>query len=69
MKVFSVENVVQICTDNVLNYVTAGEILMQRYDHLFWTPCVSHCLDLILKDIGKLPKYKKTISNGRKIVT
>ena len=42
---------------------------MERYDHLFWTPCVAHCLDLILEDIGKLPKYKKMIFGGHKIVT
>lgn len=62
-------NVVQVCTDNASNYVKAGEILMEKYDHIYWTPCVAHCIDLILEDIGKLPSFKKIIYQARKITT
>ena len=29
--------------------------------HLCWAPCVVHCIDLMLEDIGKLPNIKKTL--------
>jgi len=43
-----VQNVVQVITDNVANYVSAGKMLMERHPTLFWTPCSAHCLDLLL---------------------
>jgi hypothetical protein len=43
-----VHNVVQIITDNAANYVAAGRLLMERHHSLFWTPCVAHCIDLML---------------------
>ena len=45
-----------------LNYV--GRMLEKKIPHLYWTPCVAHCLDLILEDIGKLPHIKKTIERA-----
>ncbi|KAK1272530.1 hypothetical protein QJS04_geneDACA022308 [Acorus gramineus] len=47
------ENVVQIVTDNVANYKAACELVIERHPTIFWTPCVAHCIDLILEDIGK----------------
>jgi hypothetical protein len=35
--------------NNVANYVDAGRLLMERYQTLYWTPCVSHCIDLMLE--------------------
>lgn len=69
MKVIGVENVVHVCTHNAANYVRAGKILMEKYNHLYWTPCVAHCIDLIIKDIGMIPKFKKLIAMGRKITS
>jgi len=45
--------IVQVCTDNASNYVMAGRLLMDKYPHLFWTPCAAHVLDLVLEDIGR----------------
>ena len=42
-----------------LTYV--GRLLEKKMPHLYWTPYVAHCLNLILKDIGQLPHIKKTI--------
>ncbi|KAK1407750.1 hypothetical protein QVD17_39376 [Tagetes erecta] len=58
------KNVVQVITDNGSNFKKAGEFLMEKRKHLFWTPCAAHCLDLMLEDIGKLPKIKKTLEKG-----
>ncbi|XP_021986626.1 uncharacterized protein LOC110883082 [Helianthus annuus] len=37
---------------------------MDKRKHLFWTPCAAHCLDLMLEDVGKIPKVKQTIEKG-----
>ncbi|GKV34703.1 hypothetical protein SLEP1_g43053 [Rubroshorea leprosula] len=48
------ENVVQVIMNNGSNYVLAGKLLQAKRKHLYWTPCVAHCVDLILEDIEKL---------------
>jgi hypothetical protein len=44
--------VVQIITDNVANYVHVGRMLMERHCLFVWTPCATHCIDLMLEDMG-----------------
>uniref|UniRef100_A0A0A9DMI9 DUF659 domain-containing protein n=1 Tax=Arundo donax TaxID=35708 RepID=A0A0A9DMI9_ARUDO len=50
-------NVVQIITANASNCKGAGIIVQQKYDNIFWTPCV-HTLNLALKSIcaAKMPQ-------------
>ncbi|XP_027350930.1 uncharacterized protein LOC113861986 isoform X1 [Abrus precatorius] len=62
------KNVVQVVTDNGSNYVLAGKLLQAKRPHLFWTPCAAHCIDLILEDIGKIPRVKRTIQRGVTLV-
>jgi hypothetical protein len=45
---------VQVIMKNVANYVVAGKLLMERYWALYWTTCVSHCIDSMLEDMGKI---------------
>jgi flavoprotein len=45
--------VVQMVSDNGANFKAAGRIIMEKYNHIFWTPCAAHCIDLMLEDIGK----------------
>lgn len=47
------KNGIQIVTDNEASYVFVRRLLISLHCHLFWKPCVVHCLDLILKDISK----------------
>ncbi|XP_042018199.1 uncharacterized protein LOC121765966 [Salvia splendens] len=58
------ENVVQVVTDNGSNYVAAGKLLMAKREHLYWTPCAAHCIDLMLEDIGKIVVIKNTIKRS-----
>ncbi|GJT72799.1 RNA-directed DNA polymerase, eukaryota, reverse transcriptase zinc-binding domain protein [Tanacetum coccineum] len=54
------ENVVQIITDNASAYVKAGSMIEATRKHIYWTPCATHCLDLMLEDNGKkIPKDAK----------
>jgi len=56
------QNVVQVIMNN-----TANKLLMQRYSTLFWTPCVAHCIDLILEDMDKIPYIKDIVESTRSI--
>jgi len=47
------ENVIQIVTDNGANYKAVRELLMQKRKKLYWTPCATHCIDLMLEDFEK----------------
>ena len=53
------EHIVQIITDNAANFKKAGEIMMERYPKIYWTPCAAHCIDLLLEDIGEVPRFKE----------
>ncbi|XP_039036468.1 uncharacterized protein LOC120173343 [Hibiscus syriacus] len=55
------ENVVQVVTDNASNYVKGGKMLEAKRPNLYWTPCVTHCIDLMLEDIGKLSKVRNAL--------
>jgi hypothetical protein len=57
------EKVVQVITDNGANYNAGGRVLMERFPSLFWSPCVAHCLDLMLEDIGNLKEFKKPVQD------
>lgn len=47
------ENTIHIVTNNKAVFKTARELLMVKRKHLYWTPCVAHHIDLMLKDIKK----------------
>jgi len=48
------ENVVQVITDNAANCKAAWAIIAKKYPRIACSPCVAHCLDLLLEDWGKL---------------
>ena len=56
-----VTNVVQVITDNASNYVLAGKMLESKHKTIFWTPCATHCIDLMLEDIGNHDWVKDVI--------
>ncbi|KAG5066687.1 hypothetical protein JHK86_010418 [Glycine max] len=62
------ENVVQVVTDNGNNYVLAGKLLEEKRKHIYWILCATHCIDLMLEDIGKLPLIRKTIRRAINLV-
>ncbi|KAF9587997.1 hypothetical protein IFM89_006876 [Coptis chinensis] len=61
-------NMVQVVTDKASNYGSAGAIIQSRYPHVFKTSCATHCIDLILEDIDKLPSqaHKRTKEDDAK---
>ncbi|MCO5614576.1 hypothetical protein L7F22_068859 [Adiantum nelumboides] len=63
------ENVVQVITDNASNCASMGRKLEAEFPFIVWTPCASHCIDLLLEDIGELPWVKDSLSQALSIVT
>ncbi|XP_019423213.1 PREDICTED: uncharacterized protein LOC109332625 [Lupinus angustifolius] len=61
------QNIIHIVTDNVVNYVVAGRLLEKEFLNRFWSPCAAHCINLMLQDIGKLPKVAEIVSHAANI--
>jgi len=47
-------NVLHFVTNNADNYKIARRLLNDKYPFIFWSSCATHCLNLILSDIGKM---------------
>ncbi|RVW83669.1 hypothetical protein CK203_046032 [Vitis vinifera] len=47
-------------------FVKAGKLLMKKCN-LYWTSCLTHCIDLMFEDIGKRSSVAEVICNVRKI--
>nr|XP_016443074.1 PREDICTED: uncharacterized protein LOC107768464 [Nicotiana tabacum] len=62
------QNVVQVVSDNGNNFILASQLLQIKRKHIYWMPCVAHCIDLILEDIGKLPTITRTFKRAIAIV-
>ena len=39
-------------------------MLQKKRPNLYWIPCATHFIDLILDDIGKLPNIKRTLERA-----
>ena len=61
------ENVVQVVTDNEASFKAASMLLMEKQKHLFWSPCATHYIDLILEDIGSMKQIKETLDQAKMI--
>ncbi|XP_042389488.1 uncharacterized protein LOC121981164 isoform X1 [Zingiber officinale] len=54
---------------NLSSFLTSfiGKLLEAKRPHLNWTPCATHCVDLILEDIGKLLDFKATLKKAMSV--
>ena len=60
---------VQVITDNASNCRHMGCLLEAEFPSIVWTPCASHCLHLLMEDIGKLRWVKRLVRQAISIVT
>jgi len=49
------DSVIQVVTNSAAVCKVAGRLVEQEFSWITWMPCTPHCLDLLLKDVGKLP--------------
>lgn len=62
---FGPENVVQVVTDNASNNMGAKKLLLEKRPQIFWTSCAAHTINLMLKGIGDLPRFKTVIDQAK----
>eukprot|EP01018_Ginkgo_biloba_P003953 Gb_13974 [translate_table: standard] len=60
-------NVMQVITDNASVCKATRFLVEARYKHIFYTPCVIHTLNLILKKIGNIEWTKKIANDAKQI--
>ncbi|XP_066374725.1 uncharacterized protein [Miscanthus floridulus] len=60
-----VQNVVQVVTDNAKPNAAAASLLKAKHPSIFWNGCAAHTIDLMLEDIGKMPRVAATISKAK----
>ena len=60
-----VQNVVQVVTDNARPNEAAASLLKAKHPSIFWNVCAAHTMDLMLEDIGKLPRVAATITKAK----
>ncbi|XP_058182231.1 uncharacterized protein LOC131300412 [Rhododendron vialii] len=66
-------NVVQVITDNASNCKAARAIIQDKHPHIFWSSCLAHTLNLLMKDIGKssdpsLSFFNESYNKGKAVV-
>ena len=59
-----VENVVQVMTNKATTYIVVGRLL-NKYPTLFWSLCPTHCIELILVDIGKFSRVQNVVLEAK----
>jgi hypothetical protein len=61
------EHIVHVVTDNGANYKKACHRLGELYEHITWTPCLAHTVNLMLKDIAERYDHSATIKQCKQI--
>jgi hypothetical protein len=59
------ENIPKVVTNNASNCVGAEKMIMDKYKNIYWTPCTTHCFNLLLHNLAKFPWVDKTIQRTR----
>ena len=59
IKKIQYKKVVKVITDNANVMKSAGTLIEGEYTKIFWTPCVVHTLNLVLKNICAAKNTKK----------
>lgn len=62
------KHVTAIVTDNASNYKLAGDIITEKYPGITWLPCGAHTINLLFKDIGKIPFVKSILDDAIHLV-
>ncbi|XP_025625509.1 uncharacterized protein [Arachis hypogaea] len=62
------DNIVHVVTNNAANYVATSRLINKKFENIHWSPCTSHCLNLILKDISSMLHISKLATRASKII-
>ncbi|CAD6242804.1 unnamed protein product [Miscanthus lutarioriparius] len=59
------DDMVQVVTDNASNNMGAKKLLLEKRPNIFWTSCATHTINLMLQEIGNMPRFKKVIDQAK----
>lgn len=59
---------VAVSSDNENTMVNAKKIVRDRYNHIFSIGCTAHLINLIAKDLGKLPTFSGPVNSTVRIM-
>ncbi|XP_020098383.1 uncharacterized protein LOC109717117 [Ananas comosus] len=62
------DNVVQLITDNGSNFLVADDMLLGKYPRMYKTRCVTHGLQLLLKDIYKNVEWVRIVIDEARLI-
>ena len=62
------QNIVQVCTDNASSMLKAGQIITDKYPHIYIQGCAAHAMDLLLEDWRKITWIKGVVEKARYLV-
>ena len=68
IKVISLHNVVQICTDNASSINVAVDIITNKYPHIYFQGCAVHAMNFLLENWGKAIWMKEVVKKSRTVV-
>jgi hypothetical protein len=57
-----------VIIDNAFNCKAMGDLVMRDYLSIVWTPCVAHCLNLVIENNAKLLWVKDVVTKVKHIV-
>jgi hypothetical protein len=69
IETIGVNNVVQICIDNVSSMRNVPNLLICHFPILYFQVCDVHCLNLLLEDWGKTTQAKQIMKKKKTIVS
>lgn len=61
------KNIINFITDTTPSYKAARKLLAEKYKTFFCSTCGSHCLDLMLEEIGRLDDVKEVLLKTKRI--
>lgn len=60
-------NVVHFITECSAIFRAAGKLLMSKYNTLFWSACVTDCINLMLEELGKMDCVKVVLTRAKRV--
>jgi hypothetical protein len=69
IKTIGVDNIIQICTNNVLNMKSVANLLIHHFPSFYFQGFAIHYLNLLFKDWGKTTWVKQIVKKAKVVVS
>ena len=65
---FGEGHIIVVVMDNAAANISAMKMLEDKFSHVSCIGCGAHVIDLMIEDIGKLPKVKNIVDKARELI-